>query len=362
MYHLKSILISICIAATQFAHATTFGVGFSLAIDHGVASVHFRNGSTVNIAKVEGPEAYRIAMEVAVHIPSYAQINLTDAASLSAPSCSYARLVPQPEARLAVQSLRDRLPPWLGGKKPDAPDAAAQALERMLRVLKIATESYLETDIRNAIVATPYDTSDAFRSSMRTASSALDIETRLYGAAQISNWAFDIPHNCPGPFGPPDTPYEDDELVLGMDFSKAAFTATLGLFAPGCGVWEDVRVGQSAALGAKNLFAKERWHDMLVNAMRKVTALPVDHYPLARDINHISRLVLIGESVEDKRFEGAVRQVFSEQYSAQATSKIMGNAQRQDPVYVTAIGGAVRNWFNSDDMAWNNLLEAEISL
>lgn len=43
-----------------------------------VANVHFRNGSTVNIAKVEGPEAYRIAMKAAVHIPSYAQINLTD--------------------------------------------------------------------------------------------------------------------------------------------------------------------------------------------------------------------------------------------------------------------------------------------
>ena len=81
-----------------------------------VASVYFSNGSAVDIAKIQGGPAYKQLMRapevLASHVTAY---HLSFDYALEAN-------IGAVQASLGLQSLRDFLPPWLGGKDPH-PDA-----------------------------------------------------------------------------------------------------------------------------------------------------------------------------------------------------------------------------------------------
>jgi len=119
-------LLAMCLPSTHLVHAADYGVGFDLTLDYGVASVYFSNGSAVDIAKIQGGPAYKQMMRATEVLDSH-------------PTASrplFDNTLEAGKASLSLQSLRDFLPPWLGGR-----DAHAQSLSQKLKALKTATES-----------------------------------------------------------------------------------------------------------------------------------------------------------------------------------------------------------------------------
>ena len=114
---------------------------------HSTASIYFSNGSTFDIAKIEGGSAYKQIMRASDSIRFYDGIPQQSKLDKS----SKAALVVA-QIRLGLQSLRDYLPPWLGGQ-----DSRTEALSRMLKALKVATESFLETQLSDAEVVFPFE-------------------------------------------------------------------------------------------------------------------------------------------------------------------------------------------------------------
>lgn len=210
----------------------------------------------------------------------------------------------------------------------------------MLRLLTQATESYLSSEIPSLSLSIPYPISDRAQKEIRTALSTLlktDM-TRLHQAPQIATLAQHVPDPAE------DCEYSEDGLILGLDFSRAAFTATLGF--EDCGVWETERILHSTALEAERVFRGEaeeadKLREKLMEAMRRVTELPVEVYG-GQWFEPVSRVVLLGDQVLDLRFQELVREVLRESFSggAEALSAQFQNGEL-GPVYIAAVGGAI---------------------
>lgn len=131
---------------------------------YGVASVHFNDGPGVDIATVEGGPAYKQTMRIAAasgdNILAYQQmLETSEQSSMTA------------QIPMGLQSFRDYLPPWLGGR-----DARTQSLFRMLNALKTASESYLEAPLTTAVVDMPFRVPNAYLDALRSASSSLSLD------------------------------------------------------------------------------------------------------------------------------------------------------------------------------------------
>lgn len=141
---------------------------------------------------------------------------------------------------------------------------------------------------------------------------------------------------------------DDEGFVLGIDFNDAALTATI--LVPVCydGATYDwnTRVLHSTELGARELFKSDDWRDTLVNALRNVTAVPMNH---VSETDPINMLVLLGDSARDERLRYALKDILGDQYDRLIATVRDDGTPARDPQYRGAASAAHSNWEGNYD-------------
>ncbi|KAL8723922.1 MAG: hypothetical protein Q9166_008220, partial [cf. Caloplaca sp. 2 TL-2023] len=315
-----------CFVAVHFTLAAEHGVGFGLSADYGVASIYFSNGSSVDLAKIEGGPAYKRMMRTA---------GSSTEATVRHPTLIDAFLHPRTQLSLALESLRNHLPPWI---RPN--DTTALPLSRMLQALRTASESYLETPLAGVEVVVPFPASDAFLRTLRSTCSSLGIYLPLSApppAGILAARAYGIGRGCPD-----DDQWYDEQLILTVDYSRAALTALLVY--EDCGYFEMGDDLHNTTLGADALStSSDRGRADLARALRKITRLPL-HIGNGAGLTEISELILIGESAGDKQLQDVLKEVLSEQ----SDSLLKGANERRtgviDPIFAASRGVAYDCW------------------
>ena len=319
------------------------------------ASVYFSNGSTINVAKIEGGPAYKQVMRASdsmeLHDDIAQQLTLNDPLKAAA-------IVAQ--IPLDLHSLRDYLPPWLGGH-----DARTEALLRMLKALKMATESYLEAPLSDSEVVVPFPVSESFSIALRAACSSLSLYMPLSAqppAGILAAQAYGIGGHCDYSVADryPSMQYSEDDpeqLVLTVDYSRAALTVLL--LSEECGIFEDRRVLHETRLGTDALFldtslnpGPDTGRAHLARALYDITRLPLKTGNGA-GLMVISELVVMGESADDPRLHDALVEVFLDKESSDSPLKTLGRKKSHaggmiDPVFAASQGLAQDCWDRLD--------------
>lgn len=290
-----------------------YSVGFDFSLDYATASIYLANHTFVDVATVQGGDAYRQAMRTFM--------------STTAEDVKFS-YVPQS----SVGPIQQKLPAWL---QPTLEtlcshfpslrlgeiylDETARSLAPMLETLKTATESYLGMVdcLHTTSVSLPKSISPQLLDSFQTAASSLSLspfEPRLsrlpagihaargYGvAAKCRNFPWD---EC-----------DEERLMLAIDYSRAALTALL--------IHEDtplyltLRTLHSEALGKAALDRACTSPDQIDSdctaplraALTNMTQLPVSEDEDAKDLNFIQTIVPHGESASDSRLNSVLRDV-----------------------------------------------------
>lgn len=330
-------LMAACLPFVQFTSPTDYGVGFDLSLDYGVASVYFSNGSAVDVAKIEGGLAYKEVMRASdiINELSNSPRDVFPNALESGSGASQAPLV--------STSPRDYLPPWRSGN-----DARSQPLSDMLKALKTATESYLGSKISAAEIVMPFPVSTSNLDSLRAASSSVSLHQPMSAqppAGILAARAYGMHGTCnyTAPGGVPDEDPMDDpeQLILTVDYSRAALTTLL--VDEECGVFEIRRVLHNPHLGLDGLRESRATSSDLESALRNVTQLPLKDGNGA-SLNRISNLVLLGESAGDLRLHDALRRVLGEQYGRLVKAASESRSSFIEPLFAPSRGVAWDCW------------------
>ncbi|KAL9123487.1 MAG: hypothetical protein Q9217_007077 [Psora testacea] len=368
-YHLLALLLLLI----QCVNAIDYGVGFSLSLDYGTASIYFSNGSIINLAKIEGGPSYKQMMR---STPDSFEIHLTTQGS-SIPSSSphSSTITTFSQAILKLPSLRTYLPPWLGGRPYTS---HSLVLVPMLRALKISTESYLETttpsfSLLAAEIVFPFPISAFHLSALQSASAYLSLPLPLSAqppAGILAARAMGIGRDCAAADAVSASADEEKEdvgeaqLILTVDYTDAALTALL--LVEECNVFEYRRVLHSTRLGAAVRTANDDdnnnddnnggfggmgWRGKeaaIARAFRNITTLPLDDGGNGEEVRWIGHVILLGERGCDDRMIEVLRGVLREQYAATGTDIVsltgLGNGCRdKDNVLFAAANGVARD-------------------
>lgn len=234
------------------------------------------------------------------------------------------------QVHLGLQSIRDYLPPWLGGG-----NSSSKVLSRMLKALKIAAESYLETSVSTAEVAFPFPISDSYSDTLRSACSSVSLHPpwlRLAPAGILAARAYGIGETCEDP----------EQLILTVDYSRAALTALL--VDADCGIFEYRRVLHDTRLGLDGLHDRsEASRSDLERAIREVTKLPLENDNGA-GLERINNLVLLGESADNSQLHDVLREVLGGQYIPLVTTANENRKSVIDPLFAASRGVALHCW------------------
>lgn len=244
---------------------------------------------------------------------------------------------------IGLQSFRNYLPPWLGGR-----DVRAQSLTGMLSALKTASESYLEASLSTVAVITPFRVSDVYLDALHSACSSLSLRLAMATppeAGVFAALARDIGGQCDKDFDKSDP----EQFVLTIDYSRAALTAIL--FKEEYTIFESWRAVHNMSLGTNNL---SKVYDMpgskssreeLADTFRELTSLPSSGGGDSASLRHIRHLVLVGESANDKRLHDALKEVLLEQYHGLSTaSNDKFRSSVSDPLFAASRGAALCRW------------------
>lgn len=340
--------------------------------------MYFQNGTTVNIAKIEGTPDYKATMKAAPHMHEKIAASLTDSNVIGdSDICScYVSYIWSPDIIRSMQwlfepmeeyfpqvsygiqhyllAMQEYLPPWMGGPQPEVLDASTQSLADMLRVLKFATETYLGTTVSNATVTMPFPfnrgrgADDSLTVRLEAAAPTLNLELSSLSEA-VTEITWEELHARRwkrSPYTYFSCHPDDEGFVLGIDFDDAALTATILI--PECydGEMYDwvTRVLHSTELGARELFKSDNWRDTLVHALLQAIEPPIRG---VTETDPINMLVLLGDSARDERLRHALKDVLGDQYDRlMATIRDDGTPAR-DPQYRGAASAAHSNWEES---------------
>ncbi|KAL9603736.1 MAG: hypothetical protein Q9179_002113 [Wetmoreana sp. 5 TL-2023] len=134
---------------------------------------------------------------------------------------------------------------------------------------------------------------------------------------------------------------EPDQLILTVDFSRAALTAHL--LYEDCAIFEQVRVLHDTQLGTNGLSETSSGQRQLVKALREITRRPVKdgNFP---DIEHVNNVVLFGESASDKRLHDALDQVRHGQFGRSSLPMSNGRTRGVKPLFAASKGVAEALW------------------
>ena len=306
---------------------------------YSVASVHFGDGSSVDIAKIEGGPAYKQTMRIATISGSSA---LTHQQLLgTSEQSSMTSQIP-----IGVQSFRNFLPPWLGGR-----DARTQSLFRMLDALKTASKSYLEAPLMTAVVITPFRVTDAWLDALHSASSSLSLNLATptyFGPGVLAAQAYGVGGDCERESGEADP----EQFILTVHYSRAALTANV--LKEECKVFESWRGLHNLSLGTNSLSknndlpGSRSSRDELADALRGLTGLPLENGGNSAESEKIRQLVLIGESANDERLHDALKEALLEHYGYLVVSDSKRYSSITSSTFLASRGAALYSWSKLD--------------
>nr|POE84624.1 hypothetical protein CFP56_73113 [Quercus suber] len=201
--------------------------------------------------------------------------------------------------------------PW--GERHTNPHA--ETLLPLLRALKISTESYIGHEITDAVVTVPGRRGETLASQWpagHLAAVANHIGRLTFGA-----------------------PYNPEQLVLTVDYSRAALTMTL--FIDDIGSFETVRLTHSLNLGAGKLSLGDR--ALLRSELRQIMRTPIHgEYSHLSQINHV---VLLGEHGNDSGLRKVLQQVLLEMDNEAVADTVSSTSSAMvDPLFAAAIGAS----------------------
>ena len=252
-----------------------------------------------------------------------------------------------PHSYLGLQSLRDYLPPWLGG-----PKASTRSLIPMLDALKAATEAYLETSLAAAEVVFPFPVSDDYLDPLRSAMSSVSLQMPMSEqppAGILAARAHGIGNKCNSAAAADGVSeqsqmndYEPAQLILTVDYSDAALTVLL--LVEECNVFEYRRVLHDTGLGADTISrSPDGSHEDLARALRRITTLPLEDGNGA-GLRLISQLVLLGERANDSLIHKALKEVLRVHYRNIATKREEVWKDSIEPLFAASSGLAQDCW------------------
>ena len=235
----------------------------------------------------------------------------------------------------------------------------------MLQALQTATEFYLQTSPPTTLqIALPFLPSPSQLSSLRKACYSLSLRPlhlSVPPAGIIVVAAFGLGGTCDRDIvkdTPTSEPYEDgrndpDQLILTVDYSRAAMTAMLVF--EGCGVFEQLRVKHETGLGSEALSMNTGDGKIrLVQALKDIATLPLEMGNGA-GIGYLNELVVMGEAADDPVLHEALVEVLLEGDLVELDGpafKTLGKGGGQhsyrkvavDPVFAASLAAAMDCW------------------
>lgn len=292
-------------------------------LDHSTASIHYANGSSVDISKIAGGTDYRNSMRT-IYGPRRPAILMNESCSGYAPQ-KEALEAPRHRA-INVQTLLGKVPTWLGGK-PSRPNA----LLPMLHALKLSVEAYTEEPLQYAEVATPWMTTINLYTDLRAAFETLALVAPRYtlSPAGVLAWR-QLEHICPLDI----ETCPGSSIVLSVDITESSMFAmvledecciadTLGeLYAPSMGL---------------DTFLKSS--EMLSFALRGLVESSVDPYD--GTATSLSQVVLLGESGDSEHLRAIIQDIVAD-YKRPSFSVM--DYMGVDPTYLASRAAAYDCW------------------
>ncbi|KAI4725387.1 hypothetical protein E4T49_06854 [Aureobasidium sp. EXF-10728] len=277
--------------------AAEYGVGFTLALDYGTASIWYANGTAVDVVKLEGGSAYKQVMRLA-SVKPYSPMS-----------------TPEPtRGSLSAMFFQDYLP----SSSPTEPaDSDAEAIKWMLTGLKAATETYVEEPLTAVRISTPFPFpyKSSFHKTLQTTVESLG--PRYFGTVTASTditRIYNLKGQCDNdPYKPPDQKEKPDDPpreYLALDYSQSGILAFV--VEEDCGVEYIHRKLHNTTLGASVEFPTK--HEDLVHAFKDLVFRPFGAMDITWQAN-ISELVLLGESTEDDMLQEVLAEVFGDNYT-----------------------------------------------
>jgi hypothetical protein len=312
------ILFSFCTLVSS-SSAAEYGVGFNLALDYGwvklnfgsfvpitdilpcsTASIWYANGTAVDVVKLEGGAAYTQIMRSA----NYQPLPLT---SSDEPTRNSWRFM----------SLQDYLLSWTTSEPIDP---ESEAITWMLKGLKAATETHLETPMTAVSISSPFLIwpRNPFHDNLRTAVESLGLNYKGTRTASIAiTGIYGLEGQCDlDVFKTPDQKEPDDpaKTYLSLDYSRAGISAFL--VEDDCGVAEVLRELHNTTLAANVEFPGK--HEDLSRTLKNIMR-PIDERLFgAVSREHpveISELVMLGESTDDAMLHEVLSEILGTNYT-----------------------------------------------
>lgn len=261
----------------------------------------------------------------------------------------YKDIHPDTQATLSWQSFRDYLPPWLGGH-----NNTHESLQRMLKSLKIASESYLETSVSTAEITVPFPISDTFFDTLRSTAKSLSLSIPTTPAAPGGRLAaLHVYGIGTGQCGYPPDPQDPAQAFLTVEYTHSALTALLIL--EECGVYEDLRVLHETDLGTGSP-SQETPHDRrakLTTALGDLTKMPIEVN--GEVLKSLSNVVLLGELSQDRLLHDVLRELLSRQQQSDVNTAVVAKDKAPvNPVFAASVGAArlnlIRSNFDRDEI------------
>ncbi|CAD0091864.1 unnamed protein product, partial [Aureobasidium vineae] len=261
------------------SNAAEYGVGFTLALDYGTASIWYANGTAVNVVKLEGG-------------PMYKQVMRSGSVEPYSPT-STPELTRGP---LGLMTFQNYLPSWTTAEPADHD---TEAVKRMLTGLKVVTEAYVEEPLTAVRLSTPFSVQykSPFCNTLQTTVETLGL--RCFGIVTASTditGIYGLQGQCDNdPYKTPDQKEDDlPRQYLALDYSRAGISAFV--VEEECRVEYTHRELHNTTLGATVEFPNKR--EDLTLALEDLVSRPFDAWYTAWQAN-VSGLVLLGESTED---------------------------------------------------------------
>ncbi|KAI9747468.1 MAG: hypothetical protein M4579_007460 [Chaenotheca gracillima] len=356
VYLVSFFALALTVLLVSSKSPTDPGVGFSLSIDYGTASIYFNNGTVVDVAKVEGSGHYKTMMR------SFGAQEAIDSGAESANSRATSETASFRPMLLRLQDAVS-LPQWLKHawnrwttRARTGSALNLSAVEAMLRTLNIATESYLEgLSTADPVLAVPFPVSASGHQLLQSAARAADLGSAflLHIAGQAAAEANGI-SKCEQDYN--DAEVESDhaggcapQLVLTVDYSRSALTALL--FSTNVGVFKLLRTRHDLELGTDGLRRcqkdsqnAETCTRRLVDGLREAMKMPLKDGGRGAP-KHISELALLGDRALDKGLREILQQLLWEQsVSASLIGQASNGNMMIDPVFAAARGSAAASW------------------
>jgi hypothetical protein len=293
--------------------------------------VQLLNGSAFDIAKIPGGPNYRQFMRAARIPEGYRKYQYT-ALHNSGPNSNDRA----PEAFLYLQSLRNYLPSWIPSWPPSwsgsgHKDHEHQNLVPILKALKAATESYLETSISSPEIVFSFPVTESYRNAVRHACSDLSLLQPMSAADPAGIFAA----RAQGVVGEEDT----QQLVLTVDYSKAALTAML--VHEESRVFEVRRVLHSPNFGLDQLRAgSETDLNKMETALREMLQLPLNDGGNGEELKYINNLALLGEAAGNIQLHEVLKKVLDKHYRRLINSVAQRSSSPIDPLFAASRGVA----------------------